>query len=317
MTLASKGPAAEASYRLFRYQDGLAPTKHLAGVPLIFLPGNAGSYEQVRLSCLQPLLVLRRPDVTYCRLFSSAIPSHPNPALRNPLQVRSLGSQLARSYQEGIHGSSFDVFTIDYAEELTGLYGGLVPVQAAFLRRCVSTVLDMYRSRPPTSRPISVVLVAHSMGGVVARHLLAAPDFDNRMVNTLVTLATPHGAPAVMVDHRMRLVFATMAQQWYLWGEGGPGENNTVPLIVSLAGGRRDTMIRTGLAVLPTQNGAVAQAETTMIPGVWASADHLCILWCKQLVVALAEMLHATVSKKTHLVSGALAHGHGGAQVKA
>jgi GPI inositol-deacylase len=39
--------------------------------------------------------------------------------------------------------------------------------------------------------------------------------------------------------------------------------------------------------------------QSTAVPAVWVSADHLCILWCKQLVLALARALFDSVDLKS------------------
>ena len=44
---------------------------------------------------------------------------------------------------------------------------------------------------------------------------------------------------------------------------------------------------------------------TTAIPGVWVSADHRCIVWCKQLVLTLNRDLFDIVDDKTKQISGA------------
>lgn len=43
--------------------------------------------------------------------------------------------------------------------------------------------------------------------------------------------------------------------------------------------------------------------QSTAVPAVWVSADHLCILWCKQLVLSLARALFDTVDLRTKQIA--------------
>ncbi len=48
--------------------------------------------------------------------------------------------------------------------------------------------------------PRSVVLVGHSMGGVVARALFTLPRFNSNLVSLIITQASPHLAPVLALD---------------------------------------------------------------------------------------------------------------------
>lgn len=48
--------------------------------------------------------------------------------------------------------------------------------------------------------PQSVVLVGHSMGGVVARALYTLPRFHTDLVSLIITQASPHVAPVLALD---------------------------------------------------------------------------------------------------------------------
>lgn len=48
--------------------------------------------------------------------------------------------------------------------------------------------------------PQSVVLVGHSMGGVVARALFTLPRFNSNLVSLIITQASPHLAPVLALD---------------------------------------------------------------------------------------------------------------------
>jgi glycosylphosphatidylinositol deacylase len=42
---------------------------------------------------------------------------------------------------------------------------------------------------------------------------------------------------------------------------------------------------------------------STDMPGVWVSADHRCVVWCKQLVLALNRALFDVIDGKTRQVN--------------
>lgn len=48
--------------------------------------------------------------------------------------------------------------------------------------------------------PQNVVVVGHSMGGVVARALYTLPRFKPKLVNLIITQASPHLAPVLSFD---------------------------------------------------------------------------------------------------------------------
>jgi hypothetical protein len=58
--------------------------------------------------------------------------------------------------------------------------------------------------------------------------------------------------------------------------------------VIAIAGGPGDTQVRGDLSMLP---GALLSTSAEQVPGVWVSPDHQCILWCNQLVVAVARAL--------------------------
>ena len=43
--------------------------------------------------------------------------------------------------------------------------------------------------------------------------------------------------------------------------------------------------------------------QTTSASGIWVSADHRCIVWCKQLTLALNRILFDLIDKKTKRLS--------------
>ena len=71
--------------------------------------------------------------------------------------------------------------------------------------------------------------------------------------------------------------------------------------LVSIAGGLRDVQVRSGLTSDPQ---ADINTVTEAIPGAWVSADHKCIVWCKQLVQSLNRALFDMVTPVTKQITG-------------
>jgi len=238
-------------YDLYAYSEG-AYTKRVQknifiGIPVLFLPGNAGSYQQ----------------------------------------VRSLASVSLRK-SEDIHNKVwFDYFSTDFNEELSGLVGSLLEKQTQFSIKVIKHILSYYKK----SRKI--VLVGHSMGGIVARAILSRGLDD--VIDLVYTQATPHLAPPMIVDSAMINFYQTIETL------EAKKAIHTSP-IVSVSGGRRDIIVPNHLSSLDgldVARGSLA-VSTTSIPRVWASTDHLCVIWCKQLVlVTVRSMFDLTMDGKT------------------
>ncbi|ORX56263.1 PGAP1-domain-containing protein [Hesseltinella vesiculosa] len=235
-------------YRLHLFrQGGLDPLDKLTGVPALFIPGHAGSYKQ----------------------------------------ARSIAAEVAEVYQNQFHGdvhyASLDMFTVDLNEEFTALHGGLILDQAEYLNDAIAQILLLYQHQRLPGRPLpaSVLIVGHSMGGIVARIMPCLPNYKDRTINTILTLATPHATPPVILDDTMLQLYQMILPQ-----QGYP--NDTA--VISIAGGSLDTIVNSdtvALPVLPTTWTAFA----TGIPHVWTGCDHMAILWCNQLVKKVAAML--------------------------
>lgn len=103
------------NYGLYYYYEGVRQTldplkMRMTGAPVIFVPGNAGSYKQVR-------------------------------------SLASVALRKAREHPDaGIH---LDYYTIDYDEELSAAYGGYMYHQQSFLKHCIRTIAALYGQTSP------------------------------------------------------------------------------------------------------------------------------------------------------------------------
>lgn len=233
------------AYGLYLYGEGYYAQEtrnlKLSGAPVLFLPGNAGSYKQ----------------------------------------ARSLGSVALRKAEHMDGGLHFNVFTVDFNEELVALYGGSLLRQTHFLHESIKAILRLYKHLK--SPPQSVVLVGHSMGGVVARALFTLPKFNTNLVTLIITQASPHVAPVLGLDPYVLDFYRTLRQKWL-----NQSEKLRNVTVLSVGGGYRDFQVRSGLVALPCdpEDPNKLSLVVTAVPLTWVSTDHLSIVWCKELVLA-------------------------------
>jgi pimeloyl-ACP methyl ester carboxylesterase len=245
--------------------------EQVKGVPVLFIPGNAGSYKQ----------------------------------------VRSLASEAAHYWNERIRPGNeavedgkvaLDFFTVDFNEDLTAFHGQTLLDQAEYLNDAVAYILSLYHNPARSKRdsslpdPSSVILVGHSMGGIAARTMLTMPNYQASSVNTIITLSAPHARSPVSFDSQLVNTYAHINDYWRKahstrWGSDNPLWHVT---LISIAGGGLDTIVPSDYASLdslvPETHGFTVFTST--IPEVWTGMDHLAITWCDQLRKVLIKSLY-------------------------
>ncbi|GJP76380.1 hypothetical protein CLOP_g6835 [Closterium sp. NIES-67] len=148
-------------------------------VPVLFIPGNAGCYKQVRsLASVSHHIYLashtqdkprERSPCFLCSEEGGAAESAEGAAAA-AAATEALGAREGKQDSQG-YPSPLAWFSVDLREHLSALDGSLLRRQAAFVAAAVTEIRSLYRSScasnlPP---PSSVLLVGHSMGGIVAR----------------------------------------------------------------------------------------------------------------------------------------------------
>lgn len=232
-------------YSLHYYTESSHPVESiilpLRGIPALFLPGNAGSYKQARSSASIAL-----------RMHLSDFP----------------------------HKKYFDFFTINFNEELSGMFGGVLQNQADYVASAIQHILSLYVGVKP--HPQSVVIIGHSMGGIMAKALFANPNFNHSTVTTIIALSSPLQHPVLIFDSLLHEFYERMNEVW-----SNPNTTTSHVTLVSISGGERDVMVPTFLTVDPKALNLGASS----IPRNWASADHLAIVWCRRVQLALTRTL--------------------------
>ncbi|KAF3986015.1 hypothetical protein FT663_04299 [Candidozyma haemuli var. vulneris] len=236
----------------------------LDGIPILFIPGNAGSYRQVRSIAAETSVLWFDPNIH---------------VVDNPKQ------------------KNYDFFAADFNEDFSAFHGRTILDQAEYLNDAVGFILSLYAhtENPPTS----LILMGHSMGGIVARLMLTLPNYIPGSVNTILTLSSPHSAPPLTFDGDLLRVYSAIDRFWYDGFHPSSQEPTLAQQrlhnvsVVSLTGGLLDSILPADYTTLgylvPPSNGFTM--FTTGIPDVWTPSDHLAIVWCRQLRRSIARWL--------------------------
>lgn len=210
-------------------------------------------------------------------------------------QARSLASVCMRKALNSRSPFHLDFFTVDLNEEYSALYGGVLEAQTEFVRQSIYRILDLYKNTK-ASKPQSVVLVGHSMSGLIAKGIFNDPSFDPSLVQVILTFATPHNRPVIVFDEYTYQYYQATSKTWVL----DRGDRLAHVTLASVGGGPMDYLVQTdSISSWDTDLHTV----TTTVPTVWRSVDHLAILWCKELVLVTARALFDMVDLETKQIS--------------
>ena len=272
-----------SKYSLYMYREGgVDEDTRVKGVPVLFIPGNAGSYKQMR-----PI--------------AAEAAHYFHDVLREDMTALSSGKR------------PLDFFTVDFNEEITAFHGQTMLDQAEYLNEAVAYILALYHSpsrslrEPGLPDPQSVIILGHSMGGVVARTMLRMPNYQESSINTIITLSAPHARAPISFDADMVATYNDVNTFWRRSYSAVESRKNPLAdmTLVSVAGGGLDTMIASEYSSLtslvPDTHGFTV--FTSSIPNVWTSTDHVAITWCDQfrkaLVKAIFDVVDARRSSQT------------------
>ena len=236
--------------------------------------------------------------------------------------MRSLASEAAHYFHNNIRQDQnainsgkrpFDFFTVDFNEDFTAFHGQTLVDQAEYLNDAIAFILSLYHNPERSSRdptlpdPTSVMIVGHSMGGVVARTMLTMPNYQANSVNTIITLSAPHARSPISFDSKMIQTYKSINDYWRGAHSKQWGTDNSLwhVTLISIAGGGLDTIVPSDYAgvssLMPETHGFTV--FTSSIPGVWTSMDHLAITWCdefrKVVIRALYDVLDVNRASQT------------------
>ncbi|KAH8400261.1 hypothetical protein KR215_009603 [Drosophila sulfurigaster] len=268
------------NYGLYYYYESVrreSPLKsRMTGAPVIFVPGNAGSYKQVR-------------------------------------SLASVALRKAREHVEtGVH---LDYYTIDFDEELSAVYGGYMYHQQKFLKHCIRSILTLYRQPSPIvlighsmggKLAQSVLTDAEISQHINAIISISTPldqpvlnldahlgqfyvDTHTQLSRTRTASKPTNSTNVCQSLHQKQLSEERMASQ-----ELSPKLDNV--LLISTGGGNRDLLVNAGLTSSQFND---LHAMTSAIPRVSLSCDHLSAVWCLQFMQVINRFLFSIAQRRS------------------
>ncbi|KAF9908894.1 GPI inositol deacylase [Linnemannia zychae] len=234
------------------------------GIPALFIPGNAGSAKQVRSMAKEA-----------ARYYYQTLPREQG--------IRPEGSK------------PIDFFTLDLNEEFSAFHGQLLQDQAHYVNEVIAYLLSLYAdidNGPSTPRPTSVLIIGHSMGGIVARSIFTTDNYMQGSVHAILTVATPHMIPPIALDDKVSAAYDKIEDFW-THGFQTPHSPLANVSLVSIMGGNLDITVNSDSGnihhLVPQSHGF--SVFTSSIPHAWVGTDHLSILWCNQVAMAIGKAL--------------------------
>ncbi|XP_078150572.1 phosphatidylinositol deacylase isoform X2 [Carex rostrata] len=301
--IATPANVSSEKYGLFLYHEGWQQIdfahhlKMLSGVPVLFIPGNGGSYKQVRSLASESFRAYQGGPLepTFYQE-ASFIESDGSAELRLPNQYSRM----------------LNWFAVDLEGEHSAMDGRILEEHTEYVVYSIHRILDQYKEshelrikdglkESADALPTSVILVGHSMGGFVARAALIHPHLRKAAVETILTLSSPHQYPPVALQPSLGHFFSHVNGEWKkgyntdkshdILSAAGTRLSNVI--VVSIAGGINDYQVRSTLTsldgIVPPTHGLTLGSSG--MNNVWLSMEHQTILWCNQLVVQVSHTL--------------------------
>ncbi|XP_075515197.1 uncharacterized protein LOC142549872 isoform X5 [Primulina tabacum] len=243
---------SSTKYGLYLYHEGWKKIdfyehlKNLNGIPVLFIPGNGGSYKQVRsLGAESDRAYQNGPlELDFYQDF---------PYLEDELDADLTGNMLPNQFT-----SMLDWFAVDLEGEHSAMDGRILQEHSEYVVYAINRILDQYKESQEArakegaalsgSLPRSVILVGHSMGGFVARAAVVHPRLRKSAVETVLTLSTPHQSPPVALQPSLGHYYSHVNHEWrkgYEVQTSQSGRDIADPLlshvvVVSISGGYND-----------------------------------------------------------------------------
>ncbi|KAF8213968.1 PGAP1-like protein-domain-containing protein [Mycena galopus ATCC 62051] len=229
-------------YSLWLYREvdahgrGWEATHVSNGVPVLFIPGNAGSSRQVR------------------SIASSAV-----------RQYYDAPYSVAAEFKSRPNLKPLDFFAVEFNEDLSAFHGPTLDAQTEYTARAIAYILSLY------PRGTQIIVMGHSMGGIVATALLPSPN-----ISAILTMSTPHELPPARFDARIDALYQHNKRIL----------TRDVTPILSVCGGATDMMIPSESCVLPVDADSDSPFRRTVfssaLEGAWTGVGHREMVWCHQ-----------------------------------
>jgi len=154
---------------------------------------------------------------------------------------------------------------VEFNEDLSAFHGPTLESQIEYSSAAIRYILSHY------PRYTRIIVMGHSMGGVVGTALLPSND-----ISTLITMSTPHTLPPARFDARVDEIYQRNTELL---------ANDQTP-IVSICGGATDMMIPSESCILPDPRDVNLVYRRTVftsaLEGAWTGVGHREMVWCHQ-----------------------------------
>ncbi|KAM3185977.1 hypothetical protein ACTXT7_005277 [Hymenolepis weldensis] len=141
---------------------------------------------------------------------------------------------------------------------------------------CVANVIPFIYSLF-SKKPVPLLIIGHSMGGLVAHHALANGLFDPSLVNTVLTIASPLKSPVISLGYKLQSIYKRVHDFWN--NEALQPEYDHITYL-SITGGVSDHLVWDGLGSIGLSVDRALYLPTQAVNQVWLTCDHRCILCC-------------------------------------
>ncbi|KAL9872577.1 GPI inositol-deacylase isoform 2-T2 [Glossina fuscipes fuscipes] len=258
-------------YGLYYYYEG--PVQQnikyltLRGAPVLFVPGNAGSFKQ----------------------------------------VRSLASVALQKALDNEHNIQLNYFAIDFKEQLSGFYGGYLEDQKMFLKLCIQVVSNIYEKKKSViiighsmgGKVAQAVLEQRGDFTKINSIIFISSPLDIPVINLDYEIQKFYvnnekflsiNRERYLAHNETNTCVDLYQNVSYFRSQSSFMENI---LMISIGGGKRDLMVQESLTISKYSD---IHAMTSSIPKVWLSCDHLSSVWCLQLVKVINRFIFAVAT---------------------
>jgi pimeloyl-ACP methyl ester carboxylesterase len=130
-------------------------------------------------------------------------------------QVRSLASLMHNKNKQ------FQYFVLDFDSANTALHGSHVVFQAAFMNDALREIMRLYNQSASVGlnlgagrKPFEIVVVGHSVGGMVARTAVLLDNHPACVIKNMVLLSTPNQRPPYSFDTSNDWLYSAVNKAW-------------------------------------------------------------------------------------------------------
>uniref|UniRef100_A0A1B0AEI1 GPI inositol-deacylase n=1 Tax=Glossina pallidipes TaxID=7398 RepID=A0A1B0AEI1_GLOPL len=258
-------------YGLYYYYEGSVQQNikylKLRGAPVLFVPGNAGSFKQ----------------------------------------VRSLASVALQKALDNERNIQLNYFAIDFKEQLSGFYGGYLEDQKMFLKLCIQVVSNIYEKNKSViiighsmgGKVAQAVLEQRGDFTKINSIIFISSPLDIPVINLDYEIQKFYvnnekflsiNRERYLAHNETNTCVDLYQNVSYFRSESSLMENI---LMISIGGGNRDLMVQESLTMSKYSD---IHAMTSSIPKVWLSCDHLSSVWCLQLVKVINRFIFAVAT---------------------